>query len=199
LEVIILRKKETLKDGTGIVIRTLTLKDLEKLMTFYRSLPYEDRKYLRIDVTDQSVVEKRVRAMKYGSSVRIIAFNNNMIIAMGILELGTDDWRKNQGEIRVVVARDFQRKGLGLMMVRELYLLAVDHKVEKVVAKMLKPQMAARKICKKIGFREELLLPAYVKDQEKKNQDLIIMTCNIDDLWKEFETLYKDSDWQRCR
>jgi RimJ/RimL family protein N-acetyltransferase len=113
--------------------------------------------------------------------------------------LGTDDWRKNQGEIRVVVARDFQRKGLGLMMVRELYLLAVDHKVEKVVAKMLKPQMAARKICKKIGFREELLLPAYVKDQEKKNQDLIIMTCNIDDLWKEFETLYKDSDWQRCR
>jgi RimJ/RimL family protein N-acetyltransferase len=197
--VIILRKKETLKDGTGIVIRSLTLKDLEKLMTFYRSLPYEDRKYLRIDVTDQSVVEKRVRAMKYGNSVRIIAFNNNMIIAMGILELGTDDWRKNQGEIRVVVARDFQRKGLGLMMVRELYLLAVDHKVEKVVAKMLKPQMAARKICKKLGFREELLLPAYVKDQEKKNQDLIIMTCNLDDLWKEFETLYKDSDWQRCR
>lgn len=194
-----MRKKETLKDGTGIVIRSLTLKDLEKLMTFYRSLPYEDRKYLRIDVTDQSVVEKRVRAMKYGNSVRIIAFNNNMIIAMGILELGTDDWRKNQGEIRVVVARDFQRKGLGLMMVRELYLLAVDHKVEKVVAKMLKPQMAARKICKKLGFREELLLPAYVKDQEKKNQDLIIMTCNLDDLWKEFETLYKDSDWQRCR
>ncbi len=196
---IILRKKETLKDGTGIVIRSLTLKDLEKLMTFYRSLPYDDRKYLRIDVTDQSAVEKKIRTMKEGSSVRIIALHNNMIIAMGILELGTDDWRKNQGEIRVVVARDFQRKGLGLMMVRELYLLAVDHKVEKVVAKMLKPQMAARKICKKLGFREELLLPAYVKDQDKKNQDLIIMTCNIDDLWKEFETLYKDSDWQRCR
>lgn len=194
-----MRKKETLKDGTGIVIRSLTLKDLEKLMTFYRSLPYDDRKYLRIDVTDQSAVEKKIRTMKEGSSVRIIALHNNMIIAMGILELGTDDWRKNQGEIRVVVARDFQRKGLGLMMVRELYLLAVDHKVEKVVAKMLKPQMAARKICKKLGFREELLLPAYVKDQDKKNQDLIIMTCNIDDLWKEFETLYKDSDWQRCR
>jgi RimJ/RimL family protein N-acetyltransferase len=197
--VIILRKKETLKEGTGILIRMLILKDLEKLMAFYRSLPYDDRKYLRIDVTDQSVVEKRVRAMKDGNSVRIIALHNNMIIAMGILELGTDDWRKNQGEIRVVVARDFQRKGLGLMMVRELYLLAVDHKVEKIVAKMLKPQIAARKICKKLGFREEVFLPAYVKDQDKKDQDLIIMTCNIDELWKEFETLYKDSDWQRCR
>jgi len=194
-----LKKKETLKDGTGILIRTLTLKDLEKLMTFYRSLPYDDRKYLRIDVTDQSAVEKKLRTMKEGSSLRIIAMHNDMIAAMGILELGTDDWRKNQGEIRVVVARDFQRKGLGLMIVRELYLLAVEHKVEKIVAKMLKPQIAARKICKKIGFREEVSLPAYVKDQDKKDQDLIIMTCNIDELWKEFETLYKDSDWQRCR
>jgi len=194
-----LRKKETLKDGTGILIRTLTLKDLEKLMVFYRSLPYEDRKYLRIDVTDQGAVEKKLRTMKDGSSVRIIAMHNDMIVAMGILELGTDDWRKNQGELRVVVARDFQRKGLGMMIIRELYLLAVDQKVEKIVAKMLKPQIAARKIGEKIGLREEISLPAYVKDQDKKNQDLIIMTCNIDELWKEFETLYKDSDWQRCR
>jgi RimJ/RimL family protein N-acetyltransferase len=197
--VIILKKKETLKDGTGILIRTLAFKDLEKLMAFYRSLPYEDRKYLRIDVTDKSAVEKRIRAVEKGSAVRIIALHNNMIIAIGVLELGTDDWRKNLGELRVVVARDFQRKGLGLMILRELYLTAVDHKVEKIVVKMMRPQIAARKICKKLGFREEVFLPAYVKDQDKKNQDLVIMTCNIDELWKEFEIIYKDSDWQRCR
>jgi GNAT superfamily N-acetyltransferase len=197
--VIILKKKETLKDGTGILIRTLAFKDLEKLMAFYRSLPYEDRKYLRIDVTDKSAVEKRIRAVEKGSAVRIIALHNNIIIAIGVLELGADDWRKNLGELRVVVARDFQRKGLGLMILRELYLIAMDHKVEKIVVKMMRPQIAARKICKKLGFREEVFLPAYVKDQEKKNQDLLIMTCNIDELWKEFEIIYKDSDWQRCR
>jgi GNAT superfamily N-acetyltransferase len=197
--VIILKKKETLKDGTGILLRTLAFKDLEKLMAFYRSLPYEDRKYLRIDVTDKSAVEKRIRAVEKGSAVRIIALHNNIIIAIGVLELGADDWRKNLGELRVVVARDFQRKGLGLMILRELYLIAMDHKVEKIVVKMMRPQIAARKICKKLGFREEVFLPAYVKDQEKKNQDLLIMTCNIDELWKEFEIIYKDSDWQRCR
>ena len=194
-----MKKKETLKDGTGILLRTLAFKDLEKLMAFYRSLPYEDRKYLRIDVTDKSAVEKRIRAVEKGSAVRIIALHNNIIIAIGVLELGADDWRKNLGELRVVVARDFQRKGLGLMILRELYLIAMDHKVEKIVMKMMRPQTAARKICKKLGFREEVFLPAYVKDQEKKNQDLLIMTCNIDELWKEFEIIYKDSDWQRCR
>ena len=194
-----MKKKETLKDGTGILLRTLAFKDLEKLMAFYRSLPYEDRKYLRIDVTDKSAVEKRIRAVEKGSAVRIIALHNNIIIAIGVLELGADDWRKNLGELRVVVARDFQRKGLGLMILRELYLIAMDHKVEKIVVKMMRPQIAARKICKKLGFREEVFLPAYVKDQDKKNQDLVIMTCNIDELWKEFEIIYKDSDWQRCR
>jgi GNAT superfamily N-acetyltransferase len=199
MEVIILKKKETLKDGTGILIRTLTFNDLEKLMAFYRSLPYEDRKYLRINVTDKSAVEKRIRDVECGIAVRIVALHKNNIIAIGALELGRDDWHKSLGELRVAVSRDFQRKGLGLMMLRELYLIAVDHKVEKIVVKMLRPQMAARKICKKLGFREELYLPAYVKDQDKKDQDLLIMTCNIDELWREFEIIYKDSDWQRCR
>jgi RimJ/RimL family protein N-acetyltransferase len=199
VEVIILKKKETLKDGTGILIRTLTFNDLEQLMAFFLSLPYEDRKYLKIDVTDKSAVEKRIKDVECGIAVRIIALHKNNIIAIGTLELGADDWHKSMGELRVAVSRDFQRKGLGLMMLRELYLIAVDHKVEKIVVKMLRPQIAARKICKKLGFREELLLPAYVKDQDKKDQDLLIMTGNIDELWREFETIYKDSDWQRCR
>jgi GNAT superfamily N-acetyltransferase len=199
MEVINLKKKEKLKDGTGIIIRTLTFNDLEQLMAFYRSLPYDDRKYLRIDVTDKSAVEKRIRDVECGIAVRIIALHNNKIIAIGALETGSDDWRKSLGELRVAVSRDFQRKGLGLMMLRELYCIAVDHKVEKIVVKVLRPQIAARKICKKLGFREELFLPAFVKDQDKKDQDLLIMTCNIDELWKEFELIYKDSDWQRCR
>lgn len=194
-----MKKRETLKDGSKLLIRTLTLKDLEKLMKFYRSLPYEDRKYLRIDVTDKHMVERRIRAVEEGSALRIIALFNSEIIAIGVLEFGTDDWRKSLGELRVLVSKEFQRKGLGMMMIRELYLLAVEHKVEKIVAKMMRPQMGARKICRKLGFREELFLPDYVKDQDKKNQDLIIMTCDMTDLWKEFEFLYKNSDWQRCR
>jgi GNAT superfamily N-acetyltransferase len=195
----ILKKRETLKDGTSIQIRTLTYDDLEQLMFFYRSLPYEDRKYLRIDVTNKNTVEKRIKAAECGSTVRIIALLKNIIIAIGALELGIDDWRRNLGELRVVVARDFQRKGLGLMMFRELYLIAVDNNVAKVVTKMLRPQIAAHKICKKLGFREEVFLSAYAEDQDKKRQDLIIMTCNIDEMWRELEVLYKESDWRRCR
>lgn len=86
-----------------------------------------------------------------------------------------------------------------MIMIRELYMLAVQHKVEKVVAKMMRPQLAARKIFRKLGFREELFLPDYVQDQDNKEQDLVIMTCDTKDLWNELEFFYKSSDWMRCR
>jgi len=190
---------ETLKDGTKLLIRTLTFDDLEKLMNFYRSLPYEDRKYLRIDVTNKDMVKKRIKAVEEGSAFRIIALHNDDIISIGAIELATDDWHRGQGELRVVVSRNFQRKGLGMIMIRELYMLAVQQKVDKVIAKMMRPQIGAQKICKKLGFREEHVIPHYVHDLDKKEQDLLIMTCNIKDLWKEIEFFYKDSDWRRCR
>jgi RimJ/RimL family protein N-acetyltransferase len=194
-----LKKTETLKDGANLTIRTLTSADIDKLMDFYRSMPYDDRKYLKIDITNRSLVEQRIKAVEEGKAVRIIALNNVNIIAIGVLELGTDDWHRSQGEIRIVVSREYQRKGLSMVMIRELYLSAVEHKVEKLIAKMMRPQIAARKMCRKLGFREELYIPNYVKDLDDHEQDLVIMTCYTSDLWNELEFIYNDSDWRRCR
>jgi len=97
------------------------------------------------------------------------------------------------------VSREFQRKGLGTIVIRELYFLATKHKVEKIIAKIMRPQIGPRKVFRKLGFREEILIPDYVMDQEHKTQDLVIMTCNMKDFWRELESFYHDSDWKRCR
>jgi len=194
-----MEKTETLKDGTKVTIRSLIVEDLDKLMDFYRSLPEEDLKYLRVDVTDRNIVKQRIESAESANIFRIIALKGDSIIADGALELTTEEWRKHQGELRVIVASEFRRKGVGMIIMRELYFLAIEKKVEKVVAKMMKPQAAARTICKKLGFHEELVIPDYVKDQSGKSQDLVIMTCNIQELWKELDQFYMDSDWERCR
>lgn len=194
-----MEKTETLKDGKKVVIRSLTIKDLDKLMQFYRSLPPEDRKYLRVDVTDRDVVAHRIKHTEHGNIIRIIALHKDKIVADGALELSGEEWRRHQGEIRVIVARSFRRQGLGMVMMRELYFIATEKNVEKVVAKMMRPQTAARTICHKLGFKEEHLLPDYVKDLSGKPQDLIIMTCDLPDMWKELDSFYHDSDWERCR
>jgi L-amino acid N-acyltransferase YncA len=190
---------ESLKDGRKVRIRDLKAKDLPGLMAFFSHLPTGDRKYLRIDVTNKKVVEKRYKTTRKSNISRLITLHNDEIIAMGALELSNEEWRKHQGELRVIVAKPFRQKGLGMIMVRELYSLAVGKNVEQLVVQMMRPQTAPRRILRKLGFREELLIPDYVRDMTGKKQDLIIMTCNMKDLWKELEILYTDSDWQRCR
>jgi L-amino acid N-acyltransferase YncA len=194
-----MEKTETLKDGTKVTIRNLTVEDLDRLMSFYQSLPEEDIKYLRVDVTNRNIVKQRIEFAEAGDIFRIIALQGDSIIADGALELTTEEWRRHQGELRVIVAEEFRHKGVGMIIMREIYFLAIEKKVEKVVAKMMKPQVAARTICKKLGFHEEVLIPDYVKDQTGKSQDLVIMTCDIQELWKELDQFYMDSDWERCR
>lgn len=192
-------KIETLKDGTRISIRNLTLNDLDNLMNFYCTLPEDDRKYLRVDVTSREVIEQRIRLIKSGNVVRIIALHEDEIIADGALELFEDEWRKHQGELRVIVARSFRRKGLGMIMMRELYFLAAQKKVEMLIVRMMRPQTAARSICHRLGFHEELLIPDYLRDLTGATQDMVVMTCDIQEFWKELEHFYMDSDWQKYR
>jgi L-amino acid N-acyltransferase YncA len=193
------KKRETLKDGTRVIIRDLHKEDLDKLMKFYRSLPPDDRVYLKVDVTKRKVVEERMKLIEEGTIFRIIAIHNDEIVGDGMFEISKEEWRKHQGELRVIVARPFQRKGLGMLMFRELHSLALKKDIDKIVVKMMKPQKGAINICKKLGFHKETIIPNYVWDQEDKPQDLVIMSCKPKDLWRELEHFYTDSDWQRCR
>lgn len=192
-------KTERMKDGTEVTIRRLVPNDIDRLMDFYGSLPEEDRKYLKFDVTDRKVVAKRLRRIETGDDIRIVAVHGGVIVASGALELSGESWSKHQGEIRVIIARPFQHRGLGTIMIRELYFIAVQNQITTIVARMMRPQAGAQKIFRRLGFREESLLPDFVKDLGGESQDLIVMRCEVKDLWRELDRLFSESDWQRCR
>jgi L-amino acid N-acyltransferase YncA len=193
--------KLTLRDGTNILIRNLEYEDLDSLMEFYRTLPEEDRRFLKIDVTKKNVVEKRLELMKSGQVLRFAAFNDEdkSLIADGALELPAEGWRVNQAEVRVIVAKPFQRMGLGMLMMRELIQMAREHNVEDIVVKMMQPQLAAKRMCQKLGFRKKTVIPNYVVDVMGEYHNLLIMTRKVKDIWQDLNNLYYDTDWRRCR
>ena len=192
-------KIEKLKDGTEVTIRKLVMEDLDLLMEFFLALPMEDRKYLKFDVTDRKAVQRRLRRVESGDDIRVVAVHGGLIIASGVLELSGEAWSKHQGEIRLIVARPFQQRGLGAIMIRELYFVAVQNNIETIVAKMMRPQVGAQKIFRRLGFRDDSLMPDFVKDIKGESQDLIVMTCDVKQLWKQLDRLFSESDWQRCR
>ena len=194
-----MEKIEKLKDGTEVTIRRLKMEDLDLMMEFYLALPLEDRKYLKFDVTDRKAVTRRLRRTETGDDIRVVAVHGGLIIASGVIELSGEAWSKHQGEIRLIVARPFQQRGLGAIMIRELYFVAVQNNIETIVAKMMRPQVGAQKIFRRLGFRDDSLMPDFVKDIKGESQDLIVMTCDVKQLWKQLDRLFSESDWQRCR
>lgn len=194
-----MEKKVKLKDQSEVLIREMTQQDLNRSVAFFAALPEEDRAYLRRDVTRREVVERRTHEIVTGGAMRLVALVEDRIVADGSLELSGEAWKRHVGELRLIVARPYQRKGLGILMARELYGLAAGARVEEIVVKMMRPQMAARAIFSKLGFREEAVLPDYVMDLGGSKQDLILMRCDLEALWREMEDFLASGDWQRTR
>jgi L-amino acid N-acyltransferase YncA len=193
-------KNIQLKDGTEVLIRDLRDDDVEMSLAFFRDLPPKDRIYLRNDVTRREVVEERIRKMSTGKILRLVAVDDEgRIIADGSLESEGFAWKDHVAELRLIVAGAYQRKSLGVLLARELYLQAASKRVEELVAKIMRPQKAALKAVERLGFKEQAVLPDYVKDTEGIKHDMIIMRCKLQDLLRELEDYITQSDWQRTR
>jgi len=192
-------RKVRLRDGTLVVIRPMTRNDADRSFAFFESLSPEDKAYLRRDVSQKEVVVERIRAMRSGNVKRVVALVDDRIVADAALELEPLAWKKHVAELRLIVASGYQRKGLGMLMARELYSIATEAEVEEIAVHMMRPQIAARSIFRKLGFHEETVLPDYVKDLEGHKQDMILMRCNLQALWNELEDFISTWDWQRMR
>ena len=189
-------KTVTLKDGQEVTIRNMRPADVEASFAFFNDLPEEDRRYLRVDVTRRDVVERRTTEIDGGRVDRLVAMIGDGVVADGTLELQGHGWGDAIGELRLIVARPYQHLGLGTLLARELYYLALQHKLDRIVVRVMRPQSRAHRIMRRLGFREEFLIPEHVRDLDGTWQDLIIMRCNLDELWQEMESLVEASDWR---
>lgn len=168
-----------LKDGRTVHIRPLLATDTDASLAFFGGLPPEERRYLRRDVTDPEVVLARIRENDSCEVERLVTVYDDMIVADGSFEREQYGWGEKIGQIRLIVAPDFRRSGLGSALARLLYVIANNHDVARINVRMLRPQAAARDIFRRLGFREEFILPDHVRDLEGNLQDLVLMRCNL--------------------
>ncbi len=192
-------KQLKLNDGRILKLREMQDDDLERSFAFFQALPPEDRNYLRVDVTQREAVKQRIADIQAGIVKRIIALDDDHIVADGSLFLETSGWKRHIAEIRLIIARDYQRIGLGMQLAGELHLLAVQEGVEEIIVNFMKPQEGAMKIFTKLGFHQQCQLPSYVKDIHGQKHDLIVMRCDLKVMWDRLEDELDDFSWQRMQ
>jgi RimJ/RimL family protein N-acetyltransferase len=184
-------KTATLKNDKSIVIRLLKEEDLEDLITFFCALPLEDRMYLRADVTKRKNILRRFGSLNYDLIYPIIALENDRIIAIATLYRAEFGWMRHLGEIRVVVASDYQRLGLCTLLTREIFFHGLTTDLYKIQAEMTEDQVAAINAFERLGFKKETVLRKHVTDIHGNRANLIIMSLDIQEMWYLMEDFIK--------
>lgn len=175
------------KDDTKVTLKPFEKKDKESLYEFFVALPEADRLYLKDDVTDPLVIEKWARELNYDKVFPLLAWYENRVVADGTLHRNITGWMHHIGTIRIAISRDFQRKGLGSIIARELFFYALKCGVDKIVAEMMESQHGAQKVFEKLGFSHEATLKHHVLDQIGVKHDLLIYTKDLVQFWDDIK------------
>jgi len=187
-------KKVILTDGRAMVIRPMVEEDLDKSLVFFQKLPEEEKLYLRVDVTERDNVKTRMKPSDIHIFHRLAALDQEQIVADATLYKEAHSWKRHLGEIRVLVHPDYQKAGLGAILIRELYEIANMECLDFLYACVLEEQTAAISIFERMGFKKEIVKKDHVMDLQENRHNLIIMTCNLSKLWDRFEILLHHTD-----
>ena len=165
--------------GKSIDLRLMTPDDADAMVAFARALPDEDLQFLRTDITDPKVVARWVKSVEEGMRFTVLAWKDDELVGYGSLNRRDLSWMSHLGEIRVIVAPEMRSSGLGGILANDIFILAKEQGLTKIVAQMAREQKGARRLFQKLGFAVEALLADWVIDRSGATRDMIIMSFDV--------------------
>lgn len=183
-----------IKNREQIMLRLMVPEDEERLLEFFREVPFEDRQVLREDTTDPEIIKRWVNEIDYDRVFPVIAEHRGRIIGDATLHMKQFGWQRHVGEIRIVIAKEFRGKGLGKVMIHELINKATGVGLHHIQLSLVETQVKEIKVFERMGFKKIATLPKYVMDVNGHEHDLIIMTTRVSDIWKRMEELIQETE-----
>jgi RimJ/RimL family protein N-acetyltransferase len=168
----------TLKDKQ-ITLRLMEPGDRNALMAFAKSLPEDDLLFLAVDITRPEALEQWIHNINTGLMKTVLAEANGRLIGHGTLSHNALQWTRHLGEIVLLLSPDYRSIGLGSLLANELFSIARELGLQKIVARMASEQQGAFRVLERLGFSAEALLGDYVIDREGRTHDLIVMSYDV--------------------
>jgi RimJ/RimL family protein N-acetyltransferase len=174
------RKEGVLKDGTKVVLRPMVKEDKDNLIDFFSRVSEQDRQFLRSNVRDPKVIDHWVNQIDYHKVFPLVAEVDGRIVGDATLHMRRTGWKRHLGNVRVVVANEFQGRGLGTFLINEIAELAVEFGLEKLVSEIYFNSPGAINAFKHAGFGVKAVFEDLVKDLYGNNADMIVMVCDVE-------------------
>jgi len=149
-----------LADGTLVVIRPIRPEDEPLAIDFHKSLSEETMhlRYFGFLEGEALIAHERLVQIcfsDYDREINLVAEriqpgrNQRQIVAIARL---IKSYGANEAELAIVISDDWQGKGLGTKLVRDLLEIGCTEGLERIVAYVLPENYVMQRICRKQGF-----------------------------------------------
>ena len=159
-------------------VRPLEARDDAALSEFFQAIPQEDRSFFKEDLDEPAILR---RWMDDDRSVRIIgADDDGRFAAVAAIWRGIGR-SSHVGDLRLVVAGDQRRRGLGQQLARRALLEALRRGMWKITVEVVADQQGTIDMFLALGFVPEALLRDQLASQDGHRQDVVLLSHFADE------------------
>ena len=172
------REMATLKDGAYVLLRPMNAKDLARLQEFYAAVGEEDLRYFRDDVKDPAVVHRWCEELDYGKVLPILALVKERVVGCATLHF-CDGPKRHIAEIRLFLAKNYRKRGLGLKLSRTLIELARKQGISILVAEVVSDKTDVVKAFETLGFKPQATLDDHFMLPDGDTRDVVFLSLPL--------------------
>ncbi|MGR8946925.1 MAG: N-acetyltransferase family protein [Gammaproteobacteria bacterium] len=167
--------------GRKYFIRQMESTDGDAIKKFASTIPAHDLMYMRRDISRDAGVKRWMHGIEEGRIHSLIALNaDGDMVGYSTIHQDDLEWTRHVADLRVAISTTERGSGLGRLLIREAFNVALSLDVMRVTAHMTTDQIASRNLFQELGFQNEALLKDHVRDRDNQAHDLLIMACNVD-------------------
>jgi RimJ/RimL family protein N-acetyltransferase len=179
------REMITLKDGTYVLLRPMVADDEHRLMEFYSAVSDEDLRYFRHAVKDPAVVRAWSEHLDYDRVLPVLALVKDRIVGSASLHF-CEGPKRHTAEIRLFMAKDFRRRGLGVKMIGTLVDLARKQGLAILMVEVIADETRVVKAFESQGFKLKATLDDSFMFPDGEVHDLLLLTLPLQAKTDEF-------------
>ena len=162
-----------------VEFRHMTASDEAAVLAFAKKLPVHDLLFIPRDISEPKVLSAWIKEIERGGMTSLLAVKDGAVVGCGTIVRDPLSWSSHVGEIRMVVSKDVRGTGVGRALSQEIFALALEAGVEKIVAQMTVDQRGAIALFESLGFKAEALLREQVRDKAGKAYDIVVLGHNV--------------------
>jgi GNAT superfamily N-acetyltransferase len=161
-----------------VKVRRLERDDEEALRAFFDDIPDDDRGFLKEDGRDPAVLRRWIDDER---GVRLVAVDDTPGLA-AVCEVWPGVGRSSHvGDVRLVVAADRRRQGLGGLVAQRALIEALDRGFSKLTIEVVASEQGTIDMFQQLGFTPEALLRDHLRGPDGELQDVVLLAHLADD------------------